>query len=264
MYDTLKALIIGIIQGLTEFLPVSSSGHIELGQALLNFSVENEAAFSIIVHLATVLSTIIIFRKDITQLCESLFTLQWNRETKFVAYLLISSLPIIVVAVFFKNFIEGLFIGKLILVGCMLIVTSALLYSTTIVKPKKGKLTFGKAIAIGIAQTIAILPGISRSGATISMALNLGIEREQAARFSFLMVLIPIIGASALEIIELTQANELQNFQSLPMLAGFIGAFLSGLAACSWMLKIVKKGKIQYFAYYCFILGIITIFVAWN
>lgn len=264
MYDILKALVIGIIQGLTEFLPVSSSGHIELGQAILGFTVENEAAFSIFVHLATVLSTIIVFRKDILQICKSLFQFKWNEDTQFVSYILISCIPVLIVGLFFKEKIESLFSGRLLLVGFMLILTAILLYSTIVIKPKKGKLTFTKAFIIGIAQVLAILPGLSRSGSTISTALNLGISREQAARFSFLMVLIPIIGASGLEMIDLVKANEFSGFQTTPLIAGFIGAFLSGLAACSWMLKIVKKGKIQYFAYYCLIVGIITILVAWN
>ena len=264
MYDTIKAFVIGIVQGLTEFLPVSSSGHIELGQAILHFSVENEAAFSIIVHLATVLSTIIIFRKDIANLFSSLFAMKRNKETQFIGYLFISAIPIIVVGLLLKDWLESLFTGKLVLVGFMLLVTSALLYSTTIITPKKGKLTAGKALAIGVAQCIAILPGISRSGATIATALNLGIEKEQAARFSFLMVLLPIVGASALEIIDLSTNNAFGNLETAPLLAGFIGAFVSGLAACSWMLRIVKQGKIQYFAYYCLALGILTIFVAWT
>ena len=264
MYDTIKAFVIGIVQGLTEFLPVSSSGHIELGQAILHFSVENEAAFSIIVHLATVLSTIIIFRKDIANLFSSLFAMKRNKETQFIGYLFISAIPIIVVGLLLKDWLESLFTGKLVLVGFMLLVTSALLYSTTIITPKKGKLTAGKALVIGIAQCIAILPGISRSGATIATALNLGIEKEQAARFSFLMVLLPIVGASALEIIDLSTNNAFGNLETAPLLAGFIGAFVSGLAACSWMLRIVKQGKIQYFAYYCLALGILTIFVAWT
>lgn len=264
MYDTIKAFVIGIVQGLTEFLPVSSSGHIELGQAILHFSVENEAAFSIIVHLATVLSTIIIFRKDIANLFSSLFAMKRNKETQFIGYLFISAIPIIVVGLLLKDWLESLFTGKLVLVGFMLLVTSALLYSTTIITPKKGKLTAGKALVIGIAQCIAILPGISRSGATIATALNLGIKKEQAARFSFLMVLLPIVGASALEIIDLSTNNAFGNLETAPLLAGFIGAFVSGLAACSWMLRIVKQGKIQYFAYYCLALGILTIFVAWT
>lgn len=267
MNETLKALLIGIVQGLTEFLPVSSSGHIELGQAILGFEVENEVAFSIIVHFATVLSTIIIFRKDILNLLKSLFQFKWNEETKFISYILLSAVPVGLAGVLFKDEIEQMFTGKLLLVGCMLIVTSILLYSTTIIKPKQGKLTFGKAFLIGIAQAIAIFPGISRSGATISTALNLGINREQAARFSFLMVLLPIIGASLLEVKDIFSGeagHAATQFETMPLIAGFIGAFISGLLACNWMLNIVKKGKIQYFAYYCLIVGLITIFVSWN
>lgn len=263
MNEIIKALILGIVQGLTEFLPVSSSGHIELGQAILNFQAEDDLAFSILVHLATVLSTIIVFWNDILHLLQRLFQFKWNQETKFIAYLVVSAIPVGLIGVLFKDQIESLFTGKLLLVGFMLIITSGLLYSTTVIQPKEGKLTFSKALIIGLAQAFAILPGISRSGSTISTALNLGINREQAARFSFLMVLIPILGASALEIKDITEAASSQNFQVMPLLAGFIGSFLSGLLACTFMLKIVKKGKIQYFAYYCLIVGIITVFVAW-
>jgi len=235
--EWLKALLLGIIQGLTEFLPVSSSGHIELGQALLNMQMEDDLAFSVIVHLATVLSTIIVFRKDILTLLKDVLQFKWNASTQFVTYIFISMIPVLIVGFLFKEQLEQLFTGNLVLVGCMLLVTGLLLLSTFWVKTKEQKLTFGKAFLIGIAQAIAVLPGISRSGATISTALNLGISREQAARFSFLMVLIPILGAGLLEMKDLSEKGVTAN-ETLPLIMGFIGAFIAGLAACTWMLRI--------------------------
>lgn len=264
MIDTLKALILGIVQGLTEFLPVSSSGHIELGKALLDMELEDDLTFSIIVHFATVLSTIVVFRKQIAQLIQSLFTFKWNKDNQFITYILISAIPIVFIGFTLKDKIEALFTGKLVLVGLMLLVTAALLLSTTLFKNTRGELNWWKALIIGVAQAIAILPGISRSGATISMALNLGVDKEKAAQFSFLMVLLPIIGASLFEIKDIAAANAVNSIQVMPLVAGFIGSFLSGWLACTLMLKIVKQGKIQYFAYYCIIVGLITLIVAWN
>ncbi len=264
MTDLLKALILGIVQGLTEFLPVSSSGHIELGKALLGVELEDDLTFSIIVHFATVLSTIVVFRKQIGQLIRSFFTFKWNEDNKFISYLFISAVPIVIIGFTLKGWIEELFTGKLILVGLMLLVTAALLLSTTLFQHTKGKLTWWKALIIGLAQAIAILPGISRSGATISTALNLGVNKEKAAQFSFLMVLLPIIGASLLELKDIAESKDSLSIDIMPMFAGFMGAFLSGWLACSLMLKIVKQGKIQYFAYYCIIVGLITLVVAWT
>jgi len=260
--EWLKALVLGIIQGLTEFLPVSSSGHIELGQALLNQNLENDLAFSVFVHLATVLSTIVVFRKDIAFLIKDLLKFQWNESSKFVAYIFVSMIPVFIVGVFFKEEVEALFSNNILLVGFMLLVTALLLLSTTWVKPKDKKLSFLSALLIGMAQALAVIPGISRSGATIATALNLGIDREQAARFSFLMVLLPIIGASVLEIKDISEVGISSNQYGL-LACGFIGAFISGLLACSWMLRIVKKGKIQYFAYYCIIIGLLAIILTW-
>lgn len=260
----LEAIVLGIIQGLTEFLPVSSSGHIELGKALLGVELEDDLTFSIIVHFATVLSTIVVFRKQIGQLIRSFFTFKWNEDNKFISYLFISAVPIVIIGFTLKGWIEELFTGKLILVGLMLLVTAALLLSTTLFQHTKGKLTWWKALIIGLAQAIAILPGISRSGATISTALNLGVNKEKAAQFSFLMVLLPIIGASLLELKDIAESKDSLSIDIMPMFAGFMGAFLSGWLACSLMLKIVKQGKIQYFAYYCIIVGLITLVVAWT
>ncbi|MBX2846399.1 MAG: undecaprenyl-diphosphate phosphatase [Saprospiraceae bacterium] len=259
--DILKALLLGIVQGLTEFLPVSSSGHIELGKAILNMNIEDDLAFSLIVHLATVLSTILVFRKDIGFLFKELFKFEWNEHTRFISYILISMIPIAILGLCFEAQIAALFTGNLTLVGISLLVTGGLLLSTTLFKSNTGELTFGKAFLIGLAQAAAIIPGISRSGATISTALNLGISKEQAARFSFLMVLLPIIGASLLQIKEIMEAPSLSVDAGI-LGVGFLGAFASGVAACTLMLNIVKKGKISYFAYYCFVVGILAIIFA--
>jgi len=256
--DLLQALILGIIQGLTEFLPVSSSGHLELGAAVFNLKEEN-LTFSIIVHGATFLSVLVVFRKDIIQIINSLVRFRWDDETKYLLLLMLSAIPVGVVGVLFKDSIEGLFEGRIAFVGSMLLITSLLLFLTRYA-PKKGeKINVKRAIIIGLAQTLAVLPGISRSGATISTALYLGVDRVKAARFSFLMVLIPIFGASFLEVLSLHNAQEPSTLTTGALVTGAVAAFLSGLFACSWMIKIVKKGKLVWFAAYCAIVGVISI-----
>ncbi len=258
-----EALILGLVQGLTEFLPVSSSGHLELGAAIFGLE-EDNLTFSIIVHGATFLSVLVVFRNDILHLIISLFRFQWNVETKFIALLLLSALPVGIAGVFFKDSIENLFEGRVILVGFMLLVTALLLFLTRFAPNQKKEVGVKSAIIIGLAQTLAIMPGISRSGATISTALYLGIDKEKATRFSFLMVLIPIFGASLLELIKLyTEATEPSAISTSSLLIGAIAAFGAGLMACSWMLKIVKQGKLVYFSVYCAIAGLIAIFYGW-
>ncbi|MBW6479123.1 MAG: undecaprenyl-diphosphate phosphatase [Bacteroidales bacterium] len=257
----IEALILGLLQGLTEFLPVSSSGHLEIGSALFGLQEEN-LTFSIIVHGATFLSVIVVFRKDIINLITGLFRFEWNDETKFILLLVISALPVGIVGIVFKNQIESLFEGNILLVGTMLLVTSILLLLTNFAPNRKKDINIKSAIIMGIAQTLAILPGISRSGATISTALYLGIDREKATKFSFLMVLIPIFGASFLEILELTGATESSAIAASSLVIGALAAFVSGLLACSWMLKIVKKGKLVYFSVYTAIAGAVAIYFA--
>lgn len=259
----LEALILGLLQGLTEFLPVSSSGHLELGAALFGLQGEDNLTFSIIVHGATFLSILVVFRKDITDLIINLFKFQWNDETKFILLLVISAIPVGIAGVFFKDRIELLFDGNVLLVGCMLLITATLLFLTKYAPPKKDEVGWRSALIIGIAQTLAVLPGISRSGATISTALYLGIDREKATRFSFLMVLIPIFGASFLEVLELTKDNSSTQIGIMPLVVGAIAAFIAGLFACKAMLNIVKKGKIIYFSGYCLIIGLATIIVSY-
>lgn len=256
-----QAFLLGIIQGLTEFLPVSSSGHLEIGSALLGVKSHNNLLFAIVVHVATVLSTLVVFRKDVWQLLKGLFAFRWNDETQYISKLILSTIPVLILGLFFMEEIEQLFTGNLIFVGSMLIITAALLASTHLVKKVDGPVTYGKSVIIGIAQALAVLPGISRSGATIATGLLLKAKKENVARFSFLMVLIPILGAAFLDIVGGKLTSE-DNIGLIPLLIGFVTAFISGLIACSWMIKIVKRGKLYYFAIYCFIIGLIAIFAA--
>ena len=257
--SVLQALLLGIIQGLTEFLPVSSSGHLELGHALLGVENHNNLLFAVVVHGATVLSTIVVFRKDIISLLLALFSFKWNNDTRYIFYLLISAVPVAVLGIFFKEEIERLFTGNLVFVGSMLLITAALLAFTQFAKAKEKELKLPDALIIGIAQALAVLPGISRSGSTIATGLLLGKKKNEIARFSFLMVLLPIIGAN---IIDLSGSNvsSLDSIGILPLFVGFIAAFISGLLACRWMISIVKRGKLIYFSVYCLIIGLIAIF----
>lgn len=256
----LEALILGLIQGLTEFLPISSSGHIELGSVLLNLETKENLPFSIAVHAATALSTIIVFYKDIALLIRGFLKFELNEQTTFFFKILISILPVGVVGVLYEDEISSLFSGKVMLVGSMLLVTAFLLIISGLIKQHHKNVGYVSAFIIGLAQAIAIMPGISRSGATIATALLLNIQKEQAARFSFLMVLIPILGASLLKFKSFVEEPIIGDgipFTSL--MIGFVAALVSGLFACRWMIEIVKKGKLIYFAAYCLIVGSIAI-----
>ena len=258
--NIIEAIILGIIQGLTEFLPVSSSGHIEIGKVILGVQVKDNLIFSVVVHGATALSTIIIFRKEIGKIIAGVFKFRWNEETQYALKILISMVPVFIFYKLFNDKIESLFNGQLLLVGSMLIVTGLLLTFTYFKKSGTRNVNFIDALIIGVSQAIAILPGISRSGATISTSLLLGVDKEKSTRFSFLMVLAPIIGGNLLELKDyFEQPTDQGNISAFVLAIGFIAAFLSGLLACTWMIKIVKRGKLIYFAYYCFIVGIITI-----
>jgi len=256
--DWLEALILGIIQGLTEFLPVSSSGHLELGKAILGVNAEKSLAFTVVVHGATVLSTIVVFYKDIWQLITGLFAFKWNEETQYIAKIFISMIPVIILGMFFKEEVESFFTGNVLLVGSMLLITALLLASTYLIKQNEKKISYSNSFIIGIAQTFAVLPGISRSGATISTGLLLGNRKANVARFSFLMVLIPILGANFKDIYDGGMQGD-NGIGVIPLLVGFLAAFISGLLACRWMIGIVKKGRLIYFAAYCFIIGSIAI-----
>jgi len=255
--SVLEALILGIIQGLTEFLPVSSSGHLELGKALLGIEASEDVTFTVVVHGATVLSTIVVFRKEILELITSLFQFRWNESTQYVSKILLSMIPVVIIGLFFKDEVEALFNNSVPLVGSMLLVTGALLAFTHYAPQTTKGITFKNAFIIGLAQAVAVLPGISRSGSTIATALLLGVDRQKAAKFSFLMVLAPILGANAKEIMDGGMAAS--SIEALPLIIGFIAAFVSGVLACTWMIKLVTKGRLIYFAYYCFAVGIVSI-----
>jgi undecaprenyl-diphosphatase len=257
--DIIDAIILGIIQGLTEFLPVSSSGHLELGAALLGDSKlpEESMMFSVILHFATALATILVFRKDIAEIFRGLFQFKWNEETQFSLKIVLSMIPAAIVGVFFNDQLEQFFGGKIVFVGSMLLLTAVLLYLADKAKHTDKPVNFGNAILVGIAQAIAILPGISRSGATISTSVLLGIDKSKAARFSFLMVVPLILGKIAKDILDGDLAYNSDSFGYLS--AGFIAAFIAGYFACTWMIALVRKSKLTYFSVYCAIVGLIAI-----
>ncbi|WP_272972695.1 undecaprenyl-diphosphate phosphatase [Croceibacter atlanticus] len=259
----LDALLLGIIQGLTEFLPVSSSGHLELGKAILgDTSLPSESLlFTVVVHFATALSTIVIYRKDILDILKGLFQFKWNDDLKFSLKIILSMIPAAVVGVLFDEEIEALFNGNILFVGFMLIVTALLLWLADKAKDTNKNVSFPNALTIGISQAIAILPGISRSGATISTAVLLGIDKTKAARFSFLMVVPLILGKIAKDIMSGDITTTSSN--NLVLIIGFISAFVAGLVACTWMIKLVKNSKLSYFAIYCLVVGLIAIGVAY-
>lgn len=257
--DVLDAIILGIIQGFTEFLPVSSSGHLELGKAILgdNSIPEESLLFTVILHFATALSTIVVFRKDIVQITTSLFQFSWNEETQFVSKIVISMLSAVVVGLLFEEELESFFGGNIAFVGFMLLVTALLLWLADRSKNTGKPVTFKNALIIGLSQAVAMLPGISRSGATISTSVLLGNDKSKAARFSFLMVIPLIFGKIAKDMLGGELTTEATNFTTLGV--GFIAAFISGLIACTWMIKLVKKSKLSYFSIYCVVVGLLAI-----
>ncbi|MDT0294145.1 undecaprenyl-diphosphatase UppP [Mesonia ostreae] len=262
--EILDALILGVIQGLTEFLPVSSSGHLELGKAILGDSSipEESMLFTVVMHFATALSTIVVFRKDILEIIKGLFLFQWNEEMQFSVKIIISMIPAVIIGLLFEEQLEQLFGGSVMLVGFMLIVTALLLWLADKAKNTLKPVTYSNAFVIGIAQAIAMLPGISRSGATISTSVLLGNDKTKAARFSFLMVVPLIFGKIAKDLLSGGLTFTSENTASLGV--GFIAAFLAGLVACTWMIALVKKSKLSYFAIYCLIVGIIAIAVSYT
>ena len=253
----LEALILGLIQGLTEFFPVSSSGHIELGKAILGVEVKEDITFTIVVHGATVLSIIFVFYKDIWQLITDSLKFQWNESTQYVSKIAISMVPVAIVGVLFKSDVEKLFDGNIAFVGMMLLCTAIILALSHNLKKRDRNISYIDAFIIGIAQAIAVLPGISRSGATIATGLILGDKKEIITKFSFLMVVVPIIGANILELLSGEMNN---NIGTIPLLVGFVSAFVSGVFACKWMISIVRKSQLIYFAIYCAIVGMTALF----
>ncbi len=247
-----EAIIFGIIQGLTEFLPVSSSGHLELANYLFGIQEPSNLQFTMALHAGTVLSTIVVFRKELGQLIAGFFRFRMSDQMRFVINLLISLIPIMVVGLFFGDWIESLFTSNIRLVGIMLIVTAVLLTFAYYAKPKNLPVTPWKAFVIGLSQAVAVLPGLSRSGSTISTGLMLGVRREEVSKFSFLMVLIPILGMNFLEAMKMPSAQDLNIW---PLAVGFVTAFVAGLFACRWMIRLVNRGKLVWFALYCLIVG---------
>ena len=250
----IEALILGVVQGLTEFLPVSSSGHLELGKALLNVEAQGDLSFAIVVHGATVLSIIVVFFADLKKIFIDSLEFRWNDSVKYLVKIIISMIPVAVVGLFFRDRVESLFTGNIVLVGCMLMVTAVLLIASGYGGSGKKTIPFSHSFIIGIAQAVAVIPGISRSGATIATGLLLGNMKEHVTRFSFLMVLLPIIAANVLDLFsgDLTRSSSVG---AGPLIIGFLAAFISGLIACRWMINIVRKGILAWFGIYCFIAG---------
>ena len=257
--DLLDAIVLGVVQGLTEFLPVSSSGHLELGKVILgNNSVPEESLlFTVVVHFATALSTLVVFRKDILEIVKGILKFEWNDDMKFLTKIVISMIPAVVIGLLFEKELEQLFSGNIFLVGLMLLITALLLLLADKAKHTTKPVSFSNALVIGLSQAFAMLPGVSRSGATISTSVLLGNDKTKAARFSFLMVVPLIFGKIAKDIF----SGELsyQNTSFLPLVAGFIAAFISGWLACRWMIKIVRQSKLSYFALYCAVVGCLAI-----
>lgn len=255
-----EALILGLVQGFTEYLPVSSSGHLAIGSALFGLEGEENLTFAVAVHAATVLSTVVILWKEIEWIVKGVFKFQWNDEMRYVVNIIVSMIPIAVVGVFFKDEVSAVFGEGLLVVGCMLLVTASLLAFSYYAKPKaKEKISARDAFIIGLAQACAVLPGLSRSGSTIATGLLLGNKKESIAQFSFLMVLVPILGEALLDLMKGGFSAAESGIPTLSLIIGFLAAFVSGCIACRWMINIVKKGKLIYFAIYCAIAGVVTI-----
>lgn len=259
----IEALILGLIQGLTEFLPVSSSGHLEIGKYLLGVEPGENLIFTVVVHGATVLSTLVVFRNDIVKLLSGFFQFKWNEETKYIVKIGISMIPIAIVGLFFKDSVEAIFDSPkiLLIVGIMLLITASILALAYYRKPGDKDISYGRAFIIGIAQTIAVMPGISRSGATIATGLLLGTKKESVAKFSFLMVLVPILGETFLSMLSYEAPVEASTagVGIVPLIVGFTAAFISGLIACKWMINVIKKGKLIGFAIYCLLVAMVAI-----
>ena len=264
--DWLQALILGIIQGLTEFLPISSSGHLIIGKELLGMEITDNIAFETAVHCATVLSTITVLRKEIATLFLKLFKLQWNPETQYISMLLLSMIPVMIVGLFFKKTVETLFGEGLTLVGVMLLVTAGLLTLSSFIKQTRinrtphtahrTPLNWKSALLIGVAQAIAVLPGLSRSGTTIATGLLVGVKKEEVAKFSFLMVLIPILGETFLSAVKGDFSVAVSGIPTVSLIIGFVAAYICGCFACKFMIELVKRTNMLWFAVYCSIIGI--------
>lgn len=252
-----EALVLGLIQGLTEFLPVSSSGHLEIAKSLFGVNPDASFYFTVAVHGATVLSTIVVFWKEIITLFSGLFKFKMNEETTYVLKLIVSMIPVGFAGLLLKDPIESMFSGDLVFVGSMLMITAALLAFAHFIKKRERNITYLDALIIGIAQAVAVIPGISRSGATIATGLMIGKRKDEIARFSFLMVLVPVIGANLLEM--MTGEFSADGTGTGIILVGFLAAFLSGYLACRWMIALVKRSKLLWFAIYCTAAGLLAV-----
>lgn len=250
-----EALILGLVQGLTEYLPVSSSGHLAIGSTLFGIDSEVNLSFTIVVHIATVFSTLVILWKEISWLFKGLFRFKMNDETRYIINIIVSMIPVGIIGVFFKDYVEAIFGSGLLIVGLMLLLTALLLTFSYYARPRqKEKISLKDAFIIGVAQACAVMPGLSRSGSTIATGLLLGNKKENMAQFSFLMVIPPILGEALLDIIKMVSGSGDSIASDLPattLIIGFLAAFISGCLACKWMINLVKKGKLIYFAIYC-------------
>ncbi|MCE3007318.1 MAG: undecaprenyl-diphosphate phosphatase [Bacteroidetes bacterium] len=258
--SVLEAFLLGILQGLTEFLPVSSSGHLELGKVWLDVSNANDTTFTVVAHAGTALSTIIVFWDRVKQLLLAPFHSRKSESFQYLLFVLIAAVPVVVLGLLARDAVDALFNGNLLLVGSCLLVTSGLLFFASRARDRGGEVTGRSAWIIGLAQAVAVLPGISRSGATISTALMLGIRRDRAARFSFLIVLIPIFGVMGLDGLKLATGAETLKLGWAPLLTGFITSFFVGLLACRWMVRIVQRGGLVPFSLYCLLVGLVTLY----
>ena len=259
--DWLQALVLGIVQGLTEYLPVSSSGHLAIGSYLFGIDGEENLAFTVLVHVATVMSTFVVLWKEIDWILKGLFKFKMNDETKYFLNIVVSMIPIGIVGVFFKDKVEEIFGSGLLIVGCCLLLTALLLTFSYYAKPRQREhISLKDAFIIGLAQACAVLPGLSRSGSTIATGLLLGNKKEKLAQFSFLMVIPPILGEALLDVLKAAKGEEaFGDISVLPLVVGFVAAFVSGCIACKWMINIVKRGKLVWFGVYCAIAGAVTI-----
>ena len=270
--ETIEALILGLLQGLTEYLPVSSSGHLAIGSHILGIEAEENLMFTVAVHVATVLSTLVVLGGEIIRLVRGTFgpfnagasgLARLNADQRYMLNILVSMIPIFVVGIFFKDTVERIFGQGLLVVGCCLLVTAGLLAYSYYGKPRqKESISLVDAFIIGVAQAVAVLPGLSRSGSTIATGLILGNNKAHMAQFSFLMVIPPILGEALLDTIEVAKKGFSASFGDLSVMAlvvGFVAAFVSGIAACKWMIGIVRRGKLIYFAYYCVAVGAVTL-----
>ncbi len=280
--DVVQALILGIVQGLTEYLPVSSSGHLAIGQYFFGIQ-EGNLIFTIAVHVATVLSTLVILRKEVAWLFVGCYNsirngFEWNAEMRYMVAIILSMIPVGIIGVFFKDYVEEIFGSGLLIVGCMLILTAILLsfsyfYTKSRCKEKnncpksseKEEISLIDAFIIGLSQACAVMPGLSRSGTTIATGLLLGNKKEKLAQFSFLMVIPPILGEALLDCLKVAKdgyETVCGGLSPFALVVGFVSAFVFGCIACKWMIGIVKKGKLIYFAIYCAIVGVVTVVVS--